>query len=451
MPPRHHILIVDDEKNAREGMKWALETPEWTVDVAASAEAALAHLETNQADLVVTDLKMPGMDGLQLLERVKAEDPTVEVIVITAHSTVETAVEAMRKGAFDYQTKPIRLDELKMVIERALQRQSLARENERLIKAVEDRYGFEKIIGRSPPMEAVFQTIRQVAPTRATVLIQGESGTGKELIANAIHFNSPRRREPLVPVNCGALAPGLLESELFGHEKGAFTNAIRSKPGRFEMANNGTIFLDEISETSPDFQVRLLRVLQEQRFERVGGTKTIQVDVRVIAATNKNLEQLVAEGKFREDLFYRLNVITIKIPPLRDRPEDIPLLVGAFLKEFGDQYSKPGLHLSAKTMAQIQSYDWPGNVRQLRNAIEGMVVMANAKELPPRLLPEPIRRGTQPKGNIAIRVGSTMADAEREMIRATLAHLSGNRAETARQLGIARKTLYRKIEEYGIE
>ncbi|MBI1785213.1 sigma-54-dependent Fis family transcriptional regulator, partial [Candidatus Sumerlaeota bacterium] len=391
MPARKKILIVEDEKNTRDGMKWGLEGRDYEVATSASAAEALEVLAQSPADLVITDLKMPGMDGLQLLERLKALDASMEVIVITAHGTVETAVEAMRKGAFDYQTKPIRLDELKLVINRALHSQSLARENEELHKVVEERYGFQNIVGRSPAMEAIFQTVRQVAPSKATVLVQGESGTGKELIARAIHFNSPRARRPFITVNCGALAQGLLESELFGHEKGAFTHAVRSKPGRFEMADGGSIFLDEISETSAEFQVKLLRVLQEQTLERVGGTETIKVDVRVIAATNRKLEQLVAEGKFREDLFYRLNVVPISLPPLRERTEDIPLLAAAFLKEFGEQNGKPGVRLSPKTLALLQQYDWPGNVRQLRNVIEGLVVMTSTKEIQPRALPEQVR------------------------------------------------------------
>ena len=451
MPPRHHILVVDDEKNTREGLKWALESREYEVAVAPSVEKALEHLRTHRTDLIVTDLKMPGLGGLELLEQAKADDPTIEVIVITAHSTVKTAVEAMRKGAYDYQTKPISPEGLHLVIERALHSRALARENERLHREVQERYGFQNIIGRSPEMEAIFKTVVQVAPTRASVMIQGESGTGKELIAKAIHFNSPRARLPFIPLNCGALAPGLLESELFGHEKGAFTGAIRSKPGRFEMAHRGTILLDEISETTPDFQVRLLRVLQEQSFERVGGTKTIKVDVRVIAATNRNLEDLIAEGKFRDDLYYRLNVISITLPPLRDRSEDIPLLATAFLKEFAGQYKKEALRFSPRTMAHLQGFDWPGNVRQLRNVVEGLVVMANTKEITPRSLPEQLREGKSSGGMLSIPIGASMAEVEKEVIRATLVHLKGNRMQTAKKLGIGRKTLYRKMEEYGIE
>ena len=451
MPKRHKILIVEDEKNTREGLKWGLDAKKYDITLAATAEEGLELFKSEPADLVLTDLKMPGMDGIELLELLKQEDPSVEVLVITAHGTVENAVEAMRKGAFDYQTKPVRMDELRLVIERALKSQSLARENEELHKAVQERYGFDNIVGRSAAIEKIFQIVRQVAPTRATVMIQGESGTGKELIAKAIHYNSTRARKSFVPVNCGALSSSLLESELFGHEKGAFTDAQYAKQGRFEKADGGTIFLDEISETSPDFQVKLLRVLQEQSFERVGGTETIKVDVRVLAATNRDLEELVEEGKFREDLFYRLNVVNINLPPLRERAEDIPLLATAFLKELGEQNGKPDLRISAKAMAILQDYSWPGNVRQLRNVIEGMIVMSTGKELTPRNLPDKVREGAPSRGTISLKVGSTFEQIEREVIRATLVACKGNRAETARQLGIGRKTLYRKMQEYEIE
>ena len=448
---KNRILIVDDEKNTREGLRWSLESPEREIRLAASGQEALDLFHQDHFALVITDLKMPGMDGLELLKRIKQEDPSVEIIVLTAHGTVETAVEAMRAGAFDYQMKPVDLEELKLVCDRALRTRRLALENEELKNLVNKRYGFQNIIGNSPPMERVFQIIRQVAPTRATVLIQGESGVGKELVAHAIHLNSPRAQMPFVAVNCGALSASLLESELFGYEKGAFTHAVRTKPGRFELADGGTIFLDEISETSPDFQVKLLRVLQSQTFERVGGVETLKVDVRVIAATNRDLQQFVAEGKFREDLFYRLNVVQINIPALRERREDIPLLADAFLKEFCKANGREGMVITPKAMSLLQDFAWPGNVRQLRNVIEGMVVMSTGKEIAPKDLPEEIRREAPATGAVSLRVGATLADAERELIKATLAEQHGNRAATAKLLGIGRKTLYRKMEEYGIE
>ena len=448
---KQRILIVDDEKNTREGLKWSLEGAEREIRLAANADEALELFHQDHFDLVITDLKMPGMDGLELLKRIKSEDPTVEMIVLTAHGTVETAVEAMRAGAFDYQMKPVDLEELKLVLDRALRTRRLTLENEELKSWVNKRYGFQNILGNSPLMERVFMTIRQVAPTRATVLIQGESGTGKELVAHAIHLSSPRATRSFVAVNCGALSSTLLESELFGYEKGAFTHALRTKPGRFEMADGGTIFLDEISETSPDFQVKLLRVLQTQSFERVGGVETLKVDVRVIAATNRDLAQCVAEGRFREDLFYRLDVVQINMPALRDRKEDIPLLVDAFLKEFTQANGREGVTLSPKALGLLQDYAWPGNVRQLRNVIEGLVVMNTGKEIGPRDLPDEIRREAPATGAVTLRVGATMIDAERELIKATLAEQKGNRAATAKVLGIGRKTLYRKMEEYGIE
>jgi len=449
MTLNHHILVVDDEKNAREGLKWILDS-KYSVSAASDARQALAHLAERPTDLVVTDLKMPGMDGMELLRRIKDDDPSIEVIVITAHGSEDLAVEAMETGAFTYQTKPIHPDELKLKIASALERRGLTSENERLHRAVEERFGFQNIIGRSPAMEAVFQIVRQVAPTRANVLIQGETGVGKELIAKAIHFNSPRARRPFIPVNCGALAAGLLESELFGHEKGAFTGAVQSRIGRFEAADRGTIFLDEVSETSPEFQVKLLRVLQEQTFERVGGASPIGVDVRVLAATNRDLEALM-EGKFRDDLYYRLNVVKIVLPPLRERPEDIPLLATAFLREFNELYDKKDLRFSPKTLARLQTHDWPGNVRQLRNVIENLVVLSTTREIGPRGLPDSIRQGEAARGVVSLPIGSTLADAERELIHATLLQHKGNRAKTARVLGIGRKTLYRKLEQYEIE
>jgi DNA-binding NtrC family response regulator len=445
------ILIVDDEKNTREGLKWSLEDAGHECRAVENGEQALALLDERDFDLVITDLKMPGIDGMELLRRVKSEDPTIEVIMLTAHGAVETAVEAMERGAAHYQSKPVDLKELRVKVEQALGRRALKRENQDLRAMVAKRAGLENVIGASAAMERVFQTVRQVAPSRATVLLQGESGTGKELIAHAIHLNSPRAKCPFVAVNCGALPASLLESELFGHEKGAFTHAIKTKPGRFEMADGGTIFLDEIGETTPEFQVKLLRVLQEQAFERVGGVDLLKVDVRVIAATNRDLKRLMEEGKFREDLFYRLNVVSIGLPPLRERPDDVPLLIDAFAREFCAQNGRAALRVSPKAMTMLQHFAWPGNVRQLRNVIERLVVLTDpAKEIEPADLPEEISLAAPPRGTVAVRVGATLADAEREMIRATLAVQNGNRAQTAKILGIGRKTLYRKMEEYDI-
>ena len=448
---KRRIVIADDERNTREGLKWAIEGKGVEVALAANGQEVLDILATRDVDLVIADLKMPKVDGMELLHRIKEDYAGTEVIVLTGHGTVESAVEAMKIGAYDYVMKPVNLDELNLLVERALMLRSMREENLELHRQLDERYGFDKIIGRSQAMRKVFRRIKQVAPSKATVLIQGESGTGKELIASAIHYNSPRKNKPFIKINCGALSPTLLESELFGHEKGAFTDAYKQKQGRFELANEGTIFLDEVSETTRDFQVKLLRVLQEQEFERVGGTRTIKVDVRVITATNKNLEECVKEGRFREDLFYRLDVIQINVVPLRERTEDIPLLVNAILQEFCQEYGKEMLEVSPKVMSIFQQYHWPGNVRQLRNVIEGLVVMATSREITPKNLPEEIRREVDRGRFLKIKTGSTLKDAERELIKATLLDVNGNKARAARMLGLGRKTLYRKLQEYGIE
>jgi len=444
------IMIVDDEKNTREGLKWVLESTGAEIILAQDGEQALVRLGSQPVDVILSDLKMPRVDGMELLQHVREEFPETDFVILTGHGTVESAVQAMKRGAFDYLIKPVNIEELQLLIERVFEQKAMKQENERLRREVDDRYGFDSIIGRSAPMENVFEKIRQVAPTRASVLIQGETGTGKEVIAKAIHFNSPRRRKPFIAVNCGALSQTLLESELFGHEKGSFTGAVKQKPGRFELAHGGTIFLDEIGETTPELQVRLLRVLQEQEFERVGGTKPVKVDVRVVAATNRDLKKEVDAGRFREDLYYRLNVIRLDLPPLRDRPDDIPLLVHHFLKQFCKDHGRE-LEVSPKAMTLLQNHPWPGNVRQLRTVMESAVILSTGKEILPKNLPEEIRNDTQPANSIRLRVGMSVADAERELIRATLAELQGNKAKAARLLGLGRKTLYRKLEEYEIE
>ena len=449
MKPR--ILIVDDEKNTLEGLKWALDPQKYEIGLAGDGKDAMDILSGRSFDIVITDLKMPQVDGMQLLEHVLTNYSQTYVIILTGHGTVQTAVEAMKKGAYDYIEKPVNIDELNLLVERVLMHKNLTEENKELRQALEDHYGLDNIIGQSPPMISVFEKIRQVAPTKATVLIQGESGTGKELIASAIHYNSERKNKPFVKLNCGALTPTLLESELFGHEKGAFTNAHRQKVGRFELADGGTIFLDEISETTPEFQVKLLRVLQEHEFERVGGVQTIHVDVRVIAATNQNLNEEVAKGSFREDLYYRLNVIQITVPPLRERKEDIPLLVNTFIKEVCEENEKPLLKMTPQTVAFLQRFEWPGNVRQLRNVIEGMVVMAKSNQLTPDNLPEQIRQAGDKYEYIKVKAGSSLAETEKQLIESTLIQTEGNKARAARILGVGRKTLYRKMQEYGIE
>jgi DNA-binding NtrC family response regulator len=450
--PRIRILIADDETNTLEGLRWALEGEgeDMAIATARDGEEAWQELRSDPADLVLTDLKMPRLSGMDLLRRAKEASPETEVIVLTGHGTVESAVEAMKLGAADYLLKPINIEELRITVRRVLESARLRHENESLRRQLDEKYGFENIIGRSEAMERVFHTIRQVAPTRASVLIQGESGTGKELIAHAIHQNSPRKRGPFIAVNCGALSPTLLESELFGHERGAFTGAEARRKGRFELADGGTLFLDEISEVSAELQVKLLRALQEQTFERVGGTETIRVDIRVIAATNRDIDAMVEEGGFREDLFYRLNVVRITVPPLRERVEDVPLLADAFMRESSEANGKAVKPLGPRVLAALQGHRWPGNVRQLRNVIEGMVVMATGKEITIKSLPPEIRQATDGGRMIQLPAQISMKEAEREIIRATLRETGGNRAQAARILGLGRKTLYRKMELYGI-
>ncbi len=444
---KQNILIVDDEKNTREGLKLILENENYNILLAEDGEKAEEIISEKPIDLVITDLKMPKIDGMELVNFIKNKSADTEIIMLTGHGTIETAVQAMKKGVFDYIIKPVNIDEMNLLAERALMKKSMREENENLKEQLNIKYGFENIIGNSPQMLDVFEKVKKVAPTKANVLIVGESGTGKELIAKAIHHHSPRRIKPFIPINCGALTPTLLESELFGHEKGAFTGAFKQKLGRFELANNGTLFLDEISEITPELQVKLLRVLQEQIFERVGGTQSIKVDVRIISATNKDLKKLMDQNIFREDLYYRLNVVQINLPPLRERTGDIPLLINKFVKEFCKENNKPTMTISSKAMNLLQGYHWPGNVRELRNTIEGIVVMATGDKILPEHLPPEITALSK-ENVVKIKAGTSIKDAEKELIRATLIQVKGNRTKAANMLGLGRKTLYRKIEEY---
>src|SRR3954449_9726402 len=395
------ILIVDDEKHTRDGLRRLLED-QYDTYVAEDIRGAMDVLEREPIDVVITDLRLGGEDGMTLIERaMKLPHPPI-CIMMTAYGTVDTAVEAMKRGAYDFVTKPLNLDKVEMLIARALQSRKMEQENRALRQQIDERYGLENIIGESPALREVLDTIRQVAPSSANVLIEGESGTGKELAAHAIHNLSRRSKAKFVTVHCAALSPTLLESELFGHERGAFTGAHERRIGRFEQANGGTIFLDEIGEIDPSTQVKLLRVISEERaFERVGGNQTLHADVRLIAATNKNLENLVREGKFRDDIFFRLNVVRITMPPLRDRKEDIPLLVRGFLRHFCKLNQKPALELTSDAMSALLTYHWPGNVRELRTAIEHGVVMARGSKLTLRDLPVAVRQAagtTLPRG-----------------------------------------------------
>ena len=450
------ILIVDDEKHTRDGLRRLLED-EYDTYVAEDIRGAMDVLEREQIDLMITDLRLGGDDGMTLIERaLKLPHPPV-CIMMTAYGSVDTAVEAMKRGAYDFVTKPLNLDKVEMLIARALASRRMEQENRTLRQQVDERYGLENIIGESPALHEVLDTIRQVAPSSANVLIEGESGTGKELAAHAIHNLSRRNKAKFVTVHCAALSPQLLESELFGHERGAFTGAHERRIGRFEQANGGTIFLDEIGEIDASTQVKLLRVISEERaFERVGGNQTLRADVRLIAATNKNLEKLVAEGKFRDDLYFRLNVVHVTMPPLRERKEDIPLLVRTFLRHFCKVNEKPLLDLTVDAMNALLTYGWPGNVRELRTAIEHGVVMAHSAKITLRDLPPNVRAATGatlPGGITPVKAFGEKSSAldlhetEKRLIMQALATTNGNITKAAKKLGISRRTLHRKINE----
>ncbi len=444
---KSRILIVDDEKNAREGLKRGLAKPGYEILLAGSGEEALGIMGAESVDLVLTDLRMPGMGGMELLQGAREKLPGLPVIMMTAYGSERVAVAAMKAGAYDYVTKPIDLDELAIIVDRALSRRRMEIDNAILSAQLEERYGFENMIGGTPEMVSVFDTVRQIASTRATVLIEGESGTGKELIARAIHASSPRKNGPFVAVHCAALAESLLESELFGHEKGAFTGATRRRIGRFEMADDGTLFLDEVSAIKPETQAKLLRVLEEHRFERVGGSATIGVDVRLIAATNERRQTLVGEGRFRDDLDYRLNVVSLELPPLRERKDDIPLLAHAFMREFSAENDKDVGSISPAVISAFRAYDWPGNVRELRNVVESMVVLSRGTSLEEKDLPPAL--GKRPPAAPALLTGMTIRDAEKALIEAALAECR-SKTEAAARLGLSRRTLHRKINEYGL-
>ena len=440
------ILLVDDEKNTREGMALALVTSGYKILSAGSGEEALKILKNGPVDVMLTDLIMDGMDGLALMRRAKELIPDIVVFMLTAYGTVETAVQGMKAGAFDYLTKPVNLDKLELLVARALASLRMEKENVELKKQLHTKFGLEHIVGHSKKMQDVFRIVQQVNASKATVMIQGESGTGKELIARAIHFTGPKKDRPFVAVHCAALAESLLESELFGHERGAFTGAIDRKIGRFEMANTGTLFLDEVSEMSPATQVKLLRVLQEREFERVGGNKTIKVNVRIITATNKDLKVQVREGRFREDLFYRLNVVTITIPPLRERMEDMPLLVNAFLQEFSLENNKIVEGAAPEVLNTFASYAWPGNIRELRNTLETMVILSHNRTLQVADIPADLLSGPTASARPSEATPMNVHDAEKSLIEKALERAGNNKSKAAGILGMSRRTLHRKIK-----
>ena len=441
------ILVVDDEGHASTALAELLRDEGYEVATAADAFKALGTYESFSPHVVVTDLEMPGMDGIELVQKLRAMEDPATVVVMTAFGAVSSAVDAMRSGAADYLTKPLDFDELLVVLDKVLEQQALRRDARQLRARVRDRVAPSNIVGNSPSMQRVFEVVDQVAPSRASVLITGESGTGKELVANAIHQRSPRTGGPFIKLHCAALAESLLESELFGHDKGSFTGAMARKEGRFEIASGGTLFLDEIDEISPSIQVKLLRFLQEHEFERVGGTQTIRVDVRVIAATTKNLTEEVAKGRFREDLFYRLHVVAIEMPPLRDRRTDVPSLAKFFLDRYAQENGKAIDGFTPETLDLLCAYDWPGNVRELENAVERAVVLTTSPTVEARALPPNVRPRLTP-ASMPMIPGSTLADIEKYAILETLKSTGGSTSKAADILGISVRTIQYRLHQY---
>ncbi len=446
------ILVVDDDLSLRKMLEAVLTDDGYDVKEADDGHSAIEAVEDQFYDLILMDIRMARMGGIEALKQIKKLSPGIPVIIMTAYASVETAREALKSGAFDYLTKPLDIDELKLIIHRALRHHQLEQENRYLRERLDDRFDFGNIIGNSLAMKNLFETLSQVAPTDATVLITGESGTGKELIANAIHQNSPRCHKPMIKVNSAALPENLLESELFGHEKGAFTGAVSRSRGRFQLAHRSTLFLDEISEMTPATQAKILRALQEKEIEPVGGEAVIKIDTRVIAATNKNLENEMKEGRFRDDLYYRLNVVRIEIPPLRDRHEDIPLLAEFFLKQYVEKNRKLIKGFTPRAMDIMMRHDWPGNVRELENLVERAVIMARGDMITqddfPSIMTGKDKSATE--RNFGTSSGRTLKEAEKEIILRTLEETGGNRTHTAKILGISRRTLQLKLKEYGI-
>ncbi len=469
------ILLIDDDVSHAEMAGEVLSRGSFSVALAHSGEAGLKQAREHEFDVVLCDLRLPDTDGMEVLKKLKALDPELEVIIITGFGSVEKAVDALKAGAYSFLEKPLNRDQLRNTVTNAVERRKLAGQNRELQQIVHEKFGFEGIVGSSPQMQAVFQRLRQVAPTDARVLVTGENGTGKELVARALHFNSKRRNASLVAVNCGALAGGILDSELFGHMKGSFTGAVKDHEGKFEYADGGTLFLDEVGEMPLETQVKLLRVIETKEVTRIGSNESRKIDVRLISATNKNLEEQVKSGKFREDLYYRLKVIEIHLPALRERVSDIPMLAQSFLKEFALQHTKEAAGFDSRAMAALMQHDWPGNVRELRNVVEEMVVLGQGKlltanELPPHLqklapsFAAEVSAGRPAnstatsglpaealaKAGVGSLVGMTMEAIEREIIKETLTRNEGNRERTAKMLAIGERTLYRKIKEYGL-
>ena len=444
------ILIADDEKNIRNGLQIAFEDEGYTVMLASDGDEAWNLITKHNVDLLLSDLRMPGLSGQDLLKKVTSSYPMMPVIILTGHGTIESAVEAMRNGAVDFVTKPLNLDRLFLMVKRALTNLDLYDQNAALKKELAElkkQSAYDKIIGKSERMARLMDTVRQVADAQASVLVTGESGVGKELVADALHQLSSRSTGPFIKVSCASFAETLLEDELFGHDKGAFSGAVSARKGRFELADGGTLFLDEIGEISQATQVKLLRVIQERQFERLGSEKTLTVDVRLVAATNRDLKAEVEKGAFREDLYYRLNVIHLEVPPLRERREDIPLLIAHFLEMYNKRNNRHVEGFSPRARAAMLAYDWPGNIRELGNCVESTIVLSPDKIIDLDDLPAAVRNSGS-GDRIVLTVGTTMYHAEKEMILATIAYCGGNKSKAADMLGMARKTLHRKVQEY---
>jgi len=450
-PDRGRILIVEDDRPQADAMAEALQRVGHTCVVVTDPRRALESLDADDFDIVVTDLVMQGVDGMEVLGHAKRIDPGAEVLMVTGHGTIETAVQAIRQGASDYITKPLNLGELRDRVAKALEHRRLVRRTEQLSAQLDERFGFEGIVGHSAAMQRVIQTCQQVAPTDATVLIEGESGTGKELVAKALHTNSRRKGKNFVALNCAALSEGILESELFGHEKGAFTGAVMRRKGRFEHADGGTLFLDEVGDMPASTQIKLLRVLEDGEIVRVGSNEPRKVDVRLLSATNQDLDELVKRGKFREDLYFRLRVVRIALPALRERREDIPLLTEHYIRRIAREHGKNVTGITPEAQRALAAYDWPGNIRELTNTLETMILLAPRETLQVEDIPPEIHPSGRKEQADGFTPGMSLADAERIVIARTLEMTGGNRQQAARMLGIGERTLYRKIKDYGLK
>ena len=447
------ILLVDDDKNTADGLKKILLQDGYDTGCTYTGKEALDLIEAEHFDIVITDMKLPDISGFSIIEKVKKKNIDIAVVMITAFSSIQTAIDAMKKGADDYLTKPVNIEELELILKKIWEKRLLIIQNKELKQKLNDKYNFSGIIGNTPEIQLIFKTITEIAPTAATVLIYGDTGTGKELIANAIHYSSDRRDKPFITLHCASLSEGVLESELFGHEKGAFTGAISQRRGRFELANGGSLFLDEVGEMNSHVQIKLLRVLETGKFERVGGEKTIESDVRIIAATNRDLEKEIKEGRFREDLYYRLNVINLKLPSLRERKGDIGLLIDNFLVKYSRKNKKDIKGITPQSAKLLDNYDWPGNIRELENTIERAVVMARNEYIEPSDLPSNINVNTKKSRKETFRIpsGATMKEIEKKVIIETLQTTNGSKSKAAKILGISTRKIEYKIKEWSMD